>query len=53
MKVSTTRGSAIFQYLSVHMLSVSVQSEVREFPPETVILQDVQHARHLTEDEHT
>ena len=39
-------------HLSVHMLGVAVQPEVRVLPPEAVVLQDVQHARHLTEDEH-
>ncbi len=35
------------------MLSVAIESEVGVFSPETVVLQDVQHASHLAEDEHS
>ena len=38
--------------LPVHVGSVAVQSAVGVFPPQAVVLQDVQHARHLAEYQH-
>lgn len=40
-------------YLSVNVCSLSIQPAVWELFPETVVLQDVQHACHLAEDEYT
>lgn len=39
-------------HLPVHVLSVPIQPEVGELPPQAVVLQDVQHAGHLAEYEH-
>ena len=39
--------------LSIHMLSVAVQPEVGELPPQTVVLQYIQHPGHLAEDQDT
>ena len=35
------------------MRSVSIQPEVAMLPPDAVVLKDVQHSRHLAEDEYT
>ena len=40
-------------HLPIHMGCVPVEATVGVLPPETVVLQDVQHARHLAEDEDT
>ena len=47
------RQSNTSAYLSVNVCSLSIQPAVWELFPETVVLQDVQHACHLAEDEYT
>ena len=43
----------MYSYLSIDVSRVSVQPEVVMFPPEAVVLKDIQHSGHLAEDEHS
>lgn len=40
-------------HLSLLVWSLPIQATVTVVPPHAVVLQDVQHPGHLTEDEHT
>lgn len=40
-------------HLSLLMWRLAIQATVAVVPPHAVVLQDVQHPGHLTEDEHT
>ena len=55
LTLASTAAAALFHqsYLSFFVRRLSVQATVLKLPPQAVVLKDVQHSCHLTENQHS